>query len=290
MSQGSLFKGLAVLAALAAADRRGARAAGRRLHHPRPPPGRAGPASQRQVPPGQGRDRRPGRQDLGRPGLRQPLRAGHRGDLYLPGARRRLGLRFRHVHREREGPGRDPRQPRGPAHLRGHRPPHARSGPARIHGPQPLPGPGLSHPGQRREAGPDLLHRGPQGRERPGQVPLSPEHGALLPRPLDGRQHRRPRREPGSHRQRLFPVPQGLREEGRGGPGPGRLRRQGRPAGQGLPPLLFALQGRRRIVLHELGGAGGALSSCSWPRPASPLPGRRSSTRTSSSSSTARAA
>ena len=44
-----------------------------------------------------------------------------------------------------------------------------------------------------------------------------------------------------------------VRKEGEGR-GPGRLRREGRPAGQGLPPLLFALQGRHRPVLHELGG------------------------------------
>ena len=242
------------------AGRRGPGPPGRRVHHSRPPAGRrTGPAPQRQVPSGQGGDRRPGRPDVDRPGLHQPLRTRYRGHLHLPRSRRRLRLRFRHVHRERAGQGRDPRQPRGPADLRGHRPAHARPGSSRIHGPQPLPGPRLSHPGQRREAGPDLLHRGPEGRQRPGPLPLSPEHGAVLPRSPGRRQHRRAHREPGPDRQRLFAVPQGLREEGGRGDGAGRLRGPGRPAGQGFPPLLLALQGPGRAVVPELGGAGGRI-------------------------------
>ena len=87
------------------------------------------------------------------------------------------------------------------------------------------------------------------------------------------------------------PIPQGLRAQGRPRAGPlVGYEEKRRPAGQGFRRLLLALQGRRRPVLHELGRARTAGISCSWPRRASPRPGRGSSTRTSSSSSTARAA
>ena len=265
-------------------------APGGRVHHPRPPARRARAASQRQVSPGQGRDLRPGGPDVGGPGLRQSFRPGHRGDLHLPRPRRRVRLRFRHVHRQREGPRRDPGKRRGPADLRGHRPQDEGPGPARVHRPQSLPGPGLSHPGPRRKARPDLLYRSPQGRERPRQVPLSAEHREVLARSARGRRHLRPDLEPGPHRQRLLALPQGLRAQGRRGERPRRLRGQGRPPGQGLPRLLLALEGRRGPVLPELGGRRRRLFHVPGRAALRRARARRSSPRTSSSCSTARAA
>ncbi|MCK7511876.1 MAG: succinylglutamate desuccinylase/aspartoacylase family protein [Desulfobacterales bacterium] len=221
-----------------------------------------------------------------------PTRPGHRGDLHLPRPRGRFGLRFRHVHRRPSGSRArcsDSREARriyedivrrmtdpGLLEYMGRNLFRARVYPI---------------PARRREAGPDLLHRGPQGRGRPGPLPLSARTRSGSPATrCDDVSDRRPHREPRPRSSTSI------------------RRRTGSPSGRRARDGAWSAtrtgtSGRTRISTSTTRspGRGRAVASSNWEGPdggffmllASPrfaAPGRRSSPRTSSSSSTARAA
>ena len=92
------------------------------------------------------------------------------GDLYFPLPEGATDQRLCPGHQRRDGRWRGGREARGPAGLRGGRPPRDRPGAGAVDQGQQLPDPGLSHPGPRQPHGARAVRHGADsaaGRPRP---------------------------------------------------------------------------------------------------------------------------
>jgi hypothetical protein len=230
--------------------RDGALAASGRCAAPGPPGScsrRRLPRSARDpLPPGERRHPRARRRDPRGAGVSQPDQPGARRDVHLPAAPRRLGLGLRHDRQRAAGGGLGARGQRGPQHLRGHRRPHARPGPRRVHGGQPVQGAGVPDSRERRPDRGAALHPDRRLPERHHPLPLSPphrraagaHHGGLHPQ-------RHPRRERPHPRGVLAHAPH-RHHPPRRPPGHRRLRAGQRRPRSRLRPLLHPRRQRRR--------------------------------------------
>ncbi|CAA9366977.1 MAG: hypothetical protein AVDCRST_MAG89-4184, partial [uncultured Gemmatimonadetes bacterium] len=226
---------------------------------PRLPPSAAAAGSLSQHPGGIGLlpDHHPGAggNDPRHPGVPERARPGDGGHVLLSAPGRRVHHRVRHLGRQPAVGGRGAAARRGPAHLRRHRPPRARSRAAGVRGPEPVPGAHLSHPRAGHQEAGAHLHAGAARRERQRGIPLPaghrPERGAGGAADGRGEDRRAGRAADG-----VLAQPPGRRTAAGRRRRAGELRTGAALGTARLPALLLALRGRGGDVALHLPRAG----------------------------------